>query len=155
MINIIEFKTVRNCFVFGKAANQVTIKIECDDAGLNELNERVYGIESPSRSMVEVAREYVLSDMKGMINAIYGSKVPMVNRILVSGICTIVFWLDGTKTIVRCKADTEFNVYSAFTAALAQKIYGSNSQVNKVIKRKMQIQKKGVKKGCLKSSTGK
>ena len=37
----------------------------------------------------------------------------------------------------------EFNVYHAFTAALAKKIYGSNSQVNKIIKRKIQIQKKG------------
>lgn len=146
MINITEFETVQNSFVFGRTTNQVTIKIECDDAGLNELNERVYGIESPSRSMAEVTKNYVLSDIKGMLNAIYGSKVPMVKRILVSGICTIVFWVDGTKTIVRCKAGTESNIYHAFTAALAKKIYGSNSQVNKIIKRKMQIQKKAGEK---------
>lgn len=143
MINITEFETVRNSFSFGCAMNQVTIKIECDDAGLDEINNRVYGIKSPSRSMTEVAKNYALSDIKATLNAIYGSKIPMVKRILVSGICTIVFWVDGTKTIVRCKAGTEFNVYHAFTAALAKKIYGSNSQVNKIIKRKIQIQKKG------------
>lgn len=143
MINITEFETVRNSFSFGCAMNRVTIKIECDDAGLDEINNRVYGIKSPSRSMAEVAKNYTLSDIKATLNAIYGSKIPMVKRILVSGICTIVFWVDGTKTIVRCKAGTEFNVYHAFTAALAKKIYGSNSQVNKIIKRKIQIQKKG------------
>lgn len=148
MINIVEFETVRNCFVFGKAANQVTIKIECDDAGLDELNKRVYGIESPSRYYAKEMKRCGLSAIKGMLNGIYGAPLPIVKKILVSGICTIVFWLDGTKTIVRCKAGTEFNVYHAFTAALAKKIYGSNSQVNKIIKRKMQIQKKGVKKNA-------
>lgn len=146
MINIIEFETVRNCFVFGKAANQVTIKIECDDVGLDELNKCVYGIESPSRSYAKAMEGCGLSTLKGILNGIYGAPLPIVKKIIVSDIYTIVFWLDGTKTIVRCKAGTEFNVYSAFTAALAKKIYGSNSQVNKVIKRKMQIQKKGVKK---------
>lgn len=148
MIRITEFETDRNSFAFGIASNRVTIKIECDDVGLNEINERVYGIKSPSRPYAEVIKECGLAVVKGMLNGIYGTQIPLplVKRILVSGIYTIVFWVDGTKTIVHCKAGTQFDVYHAFTAALAKKIYGSNSQVNKIIKRKIQIQKKGVKK---------
>lgn len=147
MIRLIDFKTIYNAIPFGKPLNQVTICVECNDEGLKELEKYFYlGVKSPSWSMYVQVKEHAESVIKGFMNGIYGAHIPIVKRILVSGICTIVFWLDGTKTIVRCKAGTEFNVYHAFTAALAKKIYGSNSQVNKVIKRKMQIQKKGVKK---------
>lgn len=49
---------------------------------------------------------------------------------------TIVIWKDGTKTSVKPMKGTpeeEMSYYSAFTAALAKKIYGSNTQVNKIV----------------------
>lgn len=45
----------------------------------------------------------------------------------------IVIWKDGTKTTVRPIEGTPRSIYSAFTAALAKKIFGSNSQVNKIV----------------------
>lgn len=45
----------------------------------------------------------------------------------------IVVWKDGTKTKVKPIEGTPRSIYSAFTAALAKKIYGSNSQVNKIV----------------------
>lgn len=144
MIHITEFETIRSAFIIGKAANEVTIKIQCDDEGLNEINKRVYGIKSPSHSMIEGIKDCGTSAaIKGILNGIYGTKFPIVKRILISGMCTIVFWLDGTKTIVRCQADTKPDIYNAFTAALAKKIYGSNSQIKKIIQRSIQIQEKG------------
>lgn len=62
-------------------------------------------------------------------------------RILRSGPATIVFWQDGTKTIVKRAPDEEDNEYAAFTAALAIKIFGSNSKVKKVVKTKTEEQK--------------
>lgn len=58
-----------------------------------------------------------------------------VKRILQSGNRVIVFWGDGTKTIVKRSEDAKDDIYGAFTAALAIKVYGSNSQVKKVINR--------------------
>lgn len=63
------------------------------------------------------------------------------NRILVSGNATIVFWADNTKTIVRCAEGTEPNTYNAYTAALAIRLYGSNSHLKKLIERKVFFQK--------------
>lgn len=57
-------------------------------------------------------------------------------RILQSGDRVIVFWGDGSKTIVKRSSDTPDNIYGAFTAALAIKVYGNNSQVNRIIDRK-------------------
>lgn len=66
-------------------------------------------------------------------------------RILKSGPCTIVFWQDGTKTMVRRAADEVDDDYSAFTAALAIKIFGSNSAVKSLVKRNIEFQKPKVK----------
>lgn len=63
-------------------------------------------------------------------------------RILRSGPATIVFWQDGTKTIVkRCLDDAIDSPYTAFTAALAIKIFGSNSKLKKMVKTLTEEQK--------------
>jgi len=62
-------------------------------------------------------------------------------RILKSGLATIVFWEDGTKTIVKRAADEPDNEYTAFTAALAKRVFGSNNAIKKIIKTKTEVQK--------------
>ena len=63
-------------------------------------------------------------------------------RILRHGPATIVFWQDGTKTIVkRCLDDAIDSPYTAFTAALAIKIFGSNSKLKKMVKTLTEEQK--------------
>ena len=64
------------------------------------------------------------------------------NRILKSGNRVIVFWTDGTKTIVKRAEDEPDNDYAAFTAALGIKIFGSNSALRRTIKRKTTVQAK-------------
>ena len=62
-------------------------------------------------------------------------------RIIKSGTATIVFWSDGTKTIVKRASDEPENEYTAFTAALAKKVFGSNNAIKKIIERKTEVQK--------------
>lgn len=57
-------------------------------------------------------------------------------KIIHSGPCTIVFWQDDTKTVVRLSENDLNDEYAAFCAALAIKIFGSNSQVKKIINEK-------------------
>ena len=66
--------------------------------------------------------------------------VPRPTRILLSGNRTIVFWYDGTKTIVKQSPTEQYSVYAAFTAALAIKLYGSNSKLKKMIREKVEVQ---------------
>ena len=56
-------------------------------------------------------------------------------RIIRNGRATIVMWADGTKTIVKRAEGEPDNDYTAFTAALAIKIYGSNSEVNRIVRK--------------------
>jgi len=65
----------------------------------------------------------------------YLSEKTQVDRILCNDPATIVFWKDGTKTIVKRMEEEEMNPYTAFCAALAKKIYGSNSRVRKIVRK--------------------
>ena len=55
-------------------------------------------------------------------------------KVIFNDPATIVFWKDGTKTIVKCMNGEKFDEYSGFTAALAKKIFGSSNVVKKIVK---------------------
>ena len=57
------------------------------------------------------------------------------NRIIKNNNAMIVFWADGTKTIVKRASDELDSDYAAFTAALGRKIFGSNSALKRVVER--------------------
>lgn len=61
------------------------------------------------------------------------TKVPKVKRIIYNDPATIVFWEDGTKTVVKKQKGIKFNKYNAFTAAFAIKCLGSNSKLNHIV----------------------
>ena len=55
-------------------------------------------------------------------------------KIRKDGLVTVVFWQDGTATSVRCGAGEQYDDYVAFCAALAKKLFLSNSMVKRVLK---------------------
>lgn len=62
------------------------------------------------------------------------SKKVTPKNIFKNGLYTTVLWADGTKTIVKRGEDEPDDEYSAFTAALARKIYGTNSAVKRIVR---------------------
>ena len=58
---------------------------------------------------------------------------PVCTKIIRNGPVTVVFWDDGTKTLVRRNENTPDDPYFAFCAALAKKVYGNNTRVKKII----------------------
>lgn len=65
---------------------------------------------------------------------------------------TIVFWKDGSKTVVKCAPGEKFNKYHGFCAAVAKKIYANNTQLNKMIE---SIPVEGEKKSDVKQPASK
>ena len=82
-----------------------------------------------------VAKELTYVDYSYMHDAGMRSHIselieqPYPKRIIYNGPATIVFWNDGTKTVVKRAKKDKDNKYNAFCAALAIKLYGSNSAV--------------------------
>lgn len=54
-------------------------------------------------------------------------------KIKKDGRVTVVFWEDGTATAVKCGLEEKYDSYTAFCAALAKKVFGSNSALKRVI----------------------
>ena len=71
-------------------------------------------------------------------------------KIIYSGVATIVYWDDGTKTVVKRSEGTPDDRYAAFCAALAKKMYSTNSGLKRLI-RKAEEYKGKVKKAEIES----
>ena len=55
---------------------------------------------------------------------------------------TIVFWKDGTKTIVKCREDDIFDEEIGLSMAIAQKFAGDRSKFKKIVKKASRPQEK-------------
>lgn len=69
-----------------------------------------------------------------------------ISQIIFSGPKTIVIWSDGSKTIVSCSKDDTYDGYTGFCAAVAKKMFGSTSQVKKVIEKHIKEDKRCMNK---------
>lgn len=58
-----------------------------------------------------------------------------VKKIMHNGPATIVFWKDGTKTVVRLKEGDKYDPYAAFTAAVAKRLYGKTMKISEIVDR--------------------
>ena len=99
-----------------------TNKVVLNTADIDPLNQFTY---SHSKSNV-IARKVKFTAEKCI-------KMPIPKKIIYNGPATIVFWDDGTKTIVKRSKKEKDNKYNAFCAALAKKVYGNNSKVNRYV----------------------
>lgn len=60
--------------------------------------------------------------------------IPDVEKILFSPPHTIVFWEDGSSTIVKCMKGQQFDSYTGFAMACMKKMFGSTSRWTKIMK---------------------
>lgn len=60
--------------------------------------------------------------------------VPAIDRVIFHDPATIVYWEDGTKTVVKCQRE-KFDKEKGLLAAIAKKVYGNNGSFNNIIKR--------------------
>jgi len=62
---------------------------------------------------------------------LYG--IPDIDRVVFSGRATIIFWEDGTKTVVKCMEGEKFERYAGFAAACMKKMFGSTSRAKSLM----------------------
>lgn len=59
--------------------------------------------------------------------------VPGIRNVIFNNPATIVFWNDGTKTVVKCMEGYAYDEYTGFMAAVCKKLFGSSSAVRKIV----------------------
>ena len=65
---------------------------------------------------------------RDFLNSIYGissSHIPEIKNVIFNNPATIVFWEDGTKTVVKCQDGDEFDPEKGLAMAIAKKAYGN------------------------------
>lgn len=60
------------------------------------------------------------------IPSAYPGSTFVIDKVIFNPPATIVFWKDGTKTVVKCKEGEEFSEWAGIALCLAKKMYGPN-----------------------------
>lgn len=75
---------------------------------------------------------------RDLLNSTYGIgslRIPEIKNVIFNDPATIVFWDDGTKTVVKCQDGDEFDPEKGLAMAIAKKAYGNKgSYCNKLKK---------------------
>lgn len=51
-------------------------------------------------------------------------ELPVIKNVIFNDPATIVFWDDGTKTVVKCMEGKEFNTWDGLAMAICKKLFG-------------------------------
>jgi len=85
-------------------------------------------------------------------NVWFETTVPKVEKVLFHPPATVVFWADGTKTVVRTMPGDVFDEHVGFMAAVTRKLFGGHNQYKKYIKNA--VRKPAVEESALEMSDG-
>lgn len=65
----------------------------------------------------------------------YWVGLPKIDEVIFNGPATIVKWADGTKTVVKCCEDDEFDAEKGLAMAISKKALGDLKEVKKLAKK--------------------
>lgn len=87
---------------------------------------------------VTIDYEVPINIYRNILNSTYGigsSRIPEIKNVIFNDPATIVFWEDGTKTVVKCQNGDEFDPEKGLAMAIVKKAYGNKgSYCNKMKK---------------------
>ena len=84
------------------------------------------------RSLYDIRNdaEVPINIYRNILNSTYGIgslRIPEIKNVIFNDPATIVFWEDGTKTVVKCQDGDKFDPEKGLTMAIAKKAYGNKS----------------------------
>ena len=72
--------------------------------------------------------EVPINTYRNILNSTYGIgslRIPEIKNVIFNDPATIVFWEDGTKTVVKCQDGDEFDPEKGLVMAIVKKAYGN------------------------------
>ena len=112
---------------FGGSIEQIVYDVRLDG------DEKHREFDSRYIQMIERATDYNRMYRRTEMKTINDS----IEKVIFNGDRTIILWNDGTKTMVKCADDEEFDYYSGFCAAVTKKIFGSTANAQRFMESKM------------------
>ena len=118
-------------------SSSVTLKFDKDAAAAIYCSNSNYAIK---KAIIEALQRDILSrtfpdvsSLKCLGSFCWGS-TPKIERVIFHDPATIVYWKDGTKTVVKAQNE-KFDKEKGMLAAIAKKVYGNKGSFNNIIKR--------------------
>ena len=92
------------------------------------------------RSLYDIRNdaEVPINIYRNILNSTYGIgslRIPEIKNVIFNDPATIVFWEDGTKTVVKCQDGDEFDPEKGLAMAIAKKAYGNKGNYCNKIKK--------------------
>ena len=89
----------------------------------------------PSKSAIDEFNRNLYRYLLGYMPEMSSSYIPEIKNVIFNDPATIVFWEDGTKTVVKCQDGDEFDPEKGLSMAIVKKAYGNKgSYCNKLKK---------------------
>ena len=136
----LAYEDLRDCTLITKNGTKIVVNIdslEFSGDSLPKFEGCIMGIQT-------VYEDYCRKDveiLRDLYKTMYGTKafktnyVPEIKNVIFNDPATIVFWEDGTKTVVKCQDSDEFDSEKGLAMAIAKKAYGNKgSYCNKMKK---------------------
>lgn len=60
------------------------------------------------------------------------TKIPEIKNVIFNDPATIVYWADGTKTVVKCQRGDTYSKETGLAMAITKKVYGNKGSFNDV-----------------------
>lgn len=140
---------LRDCTLITKNGTKITATIDSIESSIDTLPKfegRIMGVQTsePKLSYEDYCRkdiELQWNMYRNMVNSMYGistaekNYIPEIKNVIFNDPATIVFWEDGTKTVVKCQDGDEFDPEKGLAMAIVKKAYGNKgSYCNKLKK---------------------
>lgn len=120
-----------------KFTNTVTLE-DVSDKELDDLKKKCVNTVAYTLNKVH---QYCSSDYNYTI-PINTKEWSIPKRVIFNPPATVVFWWDGTKTVVKCQGDEEFDEEVGLAMAIAQHLAGNRSKYKKIVKNASRPQEK-------------
>ena len=130
------FEDLRDCTLIMKNGTKIPVTIDYIETTVDtfpKFEGHVTGTARVSyRSLDDIRNdaEVPINIYRNILNSTYGIgslRIPEIKNVIFNDPATIVFWEDGTKTVVKCQDDDEFDPEKGLAMAIVKKAYGNKS----------------------------
>ena len=138
--NRTQFMDIDITYIDSARPNIIILKMKDDNTMKKQLNS-IFGLDSITR--------YCDSDItatKITYNNMYkNTQISLIKNVIFNDPATIVFWNDGTKTVVKAKNE-EFDLEKGLAMAISKKVLGNKGNYYETFKKWMPKEDKNDKK---------
>ena len=140
------YEDLRDCTLITKNGAKIVVNIDSIEFSgdvFPKFEGRIMGVKTtePKLPYEDYCRkdfELQRNIYRNILNSTYGmssSHIPEIKNVIFNDPATIVFWNDGTKTVVKCQPGDSFDPEKGLAMAIVKKEYGNKGNYCNKIKK--------------------